>query len=647
MTPAEYILSEEFECILCAVQEDYADPYIVDGPNFQDFLKTINPRETLVITYNALFDCSILAWRYNFVPGYMLDALGMARALLGYALRSFTLENVAKSLQLGVKEKTILKVKGMHRVDIIAAGLWAEFQNYAKTDVRLCSDIFFKLWPGMLPSERRFMDLVLRTTIEPKFIADTELLERHLAEVIAEKNALLEPLGMVRQANGKPPTELMSTNRFKALLEERGVDIEYKPSPRGDALPEVPCFAKTDEFMQSLLDHEDEYVRQLAEARLGFKSTLEETRSRKFLAISKLPWPKGCVPARAMPMPLAYGKAHTHRLSGDWGMNCQNLPTTMKSGGKSKLRHALQAPPGHQIVVADLAQIEARLGAWLARCEDLLMQFRDGTDPYAIFATSVFGYNVDKKTHPFEREVGKTGVLGLGYGCGWVRFHAMLVNAARSRGFDVKLMTPELAQKTVQTFRTRYVQFVRAWKELDFALMYPWRNRAYNLTVKGAYIVGDKYREMNFRNCIITPFHMSNGKYCCGVILPNGLSLLYGDPQYHEDFYDKNANRIVNDISFTFNGRRHKMYGAKFFENIDQALARIILSDAAVRLADRHGLRFALQLHDELVYVVPENKVEETKAVVLKELTVPPAWAPDLPLAAEVMVGRSYGEAKQ
>jgi DNA polymerase len=88
-----------------------------------------------------------------------------------------------------------------------------------------------------------------------------------------------------------------------------------------------------------------------------------------------------------------------------------------------------------------------------------------------------------------------------------------------------------------------------------------------------------------------------------------------------------------------------RLYGAKLLENITQALARIVVMQAAVRLADR-GLRFVLQAHDELVFLVPNDNVIESKAIISEEMTRVPDWLPGLPLAVEIGSGANYGVCK-
>lgn len=329
-----YILDDRFECQMCAVQIDAEAPFIVDGPNFAKFIGGFDPSQTITVAFNALFDNSILAWRYGFIPHLMLDAMGMARALMGHKLTSASLNAVAEALGLGSKTDALMQVKGMRREQIRQTGLWEMFQVYAINDVELLVKITDQLLPQFPVSERKVMDLVLRCTVEPRFKADTRLLVEHIEGLQIEKANMRAEAGVDTDA-------LMSTPKFVEQLERLGVEVETKINAKGRP---IPALAKTDQFMTDLLNHEDPRVQALAAARLGHKSTIEETRAAKLLYIACQKWPESCL--GNIPVPLAYGKAHTQRLAGDWGMNMQNLPTARGSKGKSKLRHALIAPEG-------------------------------------------------------------------------------------------------------------------------------------------------------------------------------------------------------------------------------------------------------------------------------------------------------------
>jgi hypothetical protein len=274
-----YILDPRFEVQMCAVKVDAMPSWTIDGLDFPGFLTQFDPATTTTVTFNALFDNAILAWRYGFVPSMMLDAMGMARALRGHVLDRFSLAAVAEHLGVGVKGNTLSKVKGLRRAEF-SGDLYNEFSRYAKQDVDLCAAIFDKLSPEFPRAERKVMDLVLRCAIEPRFRADVAMLRLHLAEVKEVKAELLEWAAVDVET-------LMSVDKFKAVLEALGVEVEYKTSPTGN---QIPAFAKTDQFMADLLAHPDARVQALAAARLGHKSTIEETRAEKFLAIAELDW---------------------------------------------------------------------------------------------------------------------------------------------------------------------------------------------------------------------------------------------------------------------------------------------------------------------------------------------------------------------
>jgi len=447
MTPAEYILDPRFEAICMGVAQNSDDPILIDGPHIAGYLATLPPNVTTV-TYNALFDNAILAWRFGFRPARMVDGLGMARALLGTRLRKLGLADVAEHLGVGHKGTEIHNVVGMHREDIKRdQGLWARFGAYCLNDTALLRSILDTLHDEFPAEEYDVMDAVLRTCIEPVFQCDVELLQDHLRKIRAEKAALCEAVGADKDT-------ISGNGSFLQLLKDAGVEIEYKQGKNGP----IPAIAKTDGFMTDLLEDERTEVQCLAAARLGVKSTLEEKRSERLISISGLSWPNK---APLMPIPLRYSGAHTWRLSGDWKINMQNLPSARM--GDPVLRKSLMAPPGHKIVVGDLAQIEARLVAWFCGCDKLLSEFRDKRDPYSQLAADIFDQPVNKNTmQGVARHIGKAGILGCGYGMGKDKFYASVLRSGRSMlnpqqmEMLTNVWTPELAEKSVGAYRERY-----------------------------------------------------------------------------------------------------------------------------------------------------------------------------------------------
>jgi DNA polymerase I-like protein with 3'-5' exonuclease and polymerase domains len=54
----------------------------------------------------------------------------------------------------------------------------------------------------------------------------------------------------------------------------------------------------------------------------------------------------------------------------------------------------------------------------------------------------------------------------------------------------------------------------------------------------------------------------------------------------------------------------------------------------------------AFQVHDEIIITAPDEKLTHAQELVLKKMSTAPKWAPTLPVACELGVGKNYGEAK-
>jgi hypothetical protein len=616
LSSPEYIFHPKFQVLVLAVQDlRWPAPKLLMPAEIPEFLKLYPPEKTLAVAHNYLFDGAILAWKYDWVPALMQDTLGMARAL--YQFKRYSLAEVAKELGIGLKGETVLKTKGLDRAGIERAGFWKEFCEYAKNDVELCAKIYKKLAPKFPHEERLVMDLVLRAALVPKLHANVPLLQRHLEELRLRKANLLRDCGYEKAA-------LMSTAQFKEALEGLGVEIKTKVSPTGNI---IPAFAKTDSFMQELCEYHAAYddeinfkVQSLATARLAHKSTIEETRTEKFINIASLRWP-GNKPL--LPVALRYGGAHTHRLSGEWGLNMQNLPRDKE---KSQLRSAIIAPPGFKIVTADLAQIECRLLARLAHQDDLLKQFRNGEDVYANFGQRIFGRAITKNADPHERWVAKTAVLGLGYGCGPTRFYNMVVSNAYQLGISLAGLNFDTttAERIVKVYRRTFHRIQALWWQLDgFLARLPLAAEETNLgPVK---LSSDRAGEW------------------LQIKLPNGSSKEVS--LYLRYKIQRELSKGSTDSLPVYETVVKDLYGAKLTENIIQALARIVVMQAALRLRELK-YRFVMQAHDELTFLIPESRVTEACKIISTEMTRTPEWMEGLPLAVEIGVGDNYGSCK-
>jgi len=599
MDTPSYILDPRFELIMGGAAFDDKPVEIVQGSDVPGFLSQLDPSDDIaLVTHNAQFDASILSWRYNWRPKLIVDTLSMSRTVLANKIPGHSLKMVANYLKLPEKGMTIESVKGMTRADIIANGMMPDFEDYCRTDVELCRDIFYKLASKMPLEEFAVHDLVLRMAVDPVLHADVTVLAEYAEEVRRRRAETLAHI-MVVAVEGE--SDLMSNDKLAKVLEGFGVNPPKKVSPATGRL--TWAFAKTDGAFQDLREHHNPRVRDVVEARLKYKSTIEETRAKRLLNIGSLSFPHHG--EHMLPVALRIGGARTHRFSGDWKCNFQNL------GRESTIRSAVVAPPGHTLVAADAAQIEARILAWYCGQEDLLEQFRQGIDVYAAFASRLFGYPVTRETHKRERFLGKTGVLGCGYQCGPDKFMAMV--ASLSGGAIV--LTLAEAQQVVEGYR-----------EINHRIEWKW----------------------GWLGKTVIPF-MASPLAKESVIKDGPVTFGYNEvtgPSNLKMFYPSLSKKHPDGWLYQDGDKPNKLYGGKLTENIVQHMARVFIMQVALRLrqcAEEMNIRLALQSHDELVYCVPNEHVEVLTKLLHREMTTPSDWCAGLPLATDVKVGPNYG----
>jgi DNA polymerase len=600
MDPPSYILDPRFETICLGVARGFKDPpFIIDGPSVPSFLNSLPPNVAMV-SHNALFDMCILSWRYGYVPKLIVDTLAMARTLLSHRLKRLSLAAVAEHIGL-LKGDMIHKVIGMGRADIQASGIWDQFVDYCLNDTALCRAIFLHLIRDLPPEELILHDMVSRCAVVPQFKLDVDVLASNLGEVQHNKQILFMK-AMFAGLTDK--SELMSNPQFASLLTQYDVTPPTKISKTTGL--KTFAFSKQDPEFLALLDHDDLRVSTLVEARLSFKSTIEETRTQRMLNIGSLEFPfHGGT--QVMPIPLIVGAAHTHRFGGGWKLNCQNW------GRQSRIRKSVVAPEGHKVVTADSRQIEARMNAWFSGQDDLVAEFASGADVYANFASEVYGVPVSKDTNPRARFVGKTGILQLGYQAWWPKFQSSVWLLSYDGVNEPVSLDDDEAKNIVVKYRTKYHRIANMWKWLPLRF--------------GSLIGAD------------APFEYGPVRFELGRVLgPNGLCLFYHNLKF--------AN---GEWTFEHHGIEQKLYGGKCLENIIQFLSRIAVMQAAIRLKkplEQYISRLTHTSHDEIVYVVPDDYVGIVSKMIEAEMTRQPAWAPGLPLAVDIGVGQTYGDAK-
>jgi DNA polymerase I-like protein with 3'-5' exonuclease and polymerase domains len=600
LTTEEYIKSPLFQVIGVAIKIDQGSTKWYSGTHeeIKDVLDTIDWEDTGLVCHNMMFDGAILSWIFNVVPKVYFDTLPIARALHGINVGG-SLKFLAEKYHLGEKGTEVLDAKGKRLEDFQPHELH-RYGEYCKNDVALTYKLFNILIKDFPPSELKLIDLTIRMFTQPLLEVDDALLIERLEVVKEEKQGLLTGLKARLECEDEECVrkKLASNKQFAELLEEIGVPCPMKESPTTGK--QTYALAKTDQGFIDLKEHEDPFIQELCAVRLGTKSTIEESRIERFISI-------GARNRGKLPIPLKYYGAHTGRWSGADKVNFQNLPS--RDAKKKALKNAILPPEGHVIMNVDSSQIEARLLVWLAGQEDVTQLYREGRDVYCEFASKVYGKKIDKR-NKLERAVGKTCILGLGYGTGATKLQNVL-----KLGAGVEFSEPD-CQRLVRIYREVNDKVVQLWRECDDALndiaSWPSGKEPYYLGAQKCVIVSSK-----------------------GLKLPNGLYIYYPELEW-------DTSELKGKFVYKNRFGNISIWGGSVVENVVQALARIVIGEQMVAISHRY--RPALTVHDAVVCIAPEEEKDEALKYIMEEMSRPPVWGQDCPITCEGGYGDNYGD---
>ena len=600
MTTESYIRDKRFQVIGMAVKVNDTPTRWYESDEVRGFLNSVDFSDKFILAHNTAFDGAILSWHYNIKPKFWLDTMSMARPKHGMTI-GCSLNALSKCYKLGEKGTEVLNALGKRLGDFTSEEL-KQYGQYCINDVELTYKLWTKLSKNYPATELRVIDQTIKMYTEPEIEIDTDLLADHYEKIRADKQKLVDTL-TTKTSGSQLEKVLMSNPMFAKLLEKLGVEPPKKLSIRtGEP---TFAFAKTDKEFTKLTEHPNLLVQQLVSARLGMKSTIEETRTDNLLKVAE----RG-----KLPIMLNYYGAHTGRFSGGDKLNLQNLP---RNGA---IRKALTVPKDKMLVACDSSQIEARMVAYISDQKDLVEAFRQGRDVYSEFASEIYGRKITKQDK-LERFVGKTCILGLGYGMGAEKFKNTLALGQGGMSVDIDINE---AQRIVNLYRQKNHKIVSFWSVCNYALRGILHNRSDSLR--------DDMLEFD----------------SSGILLPNGLRIRYPMLRKSVDGFEYISNartyRKLKTTGKIEDREWTKIYGGKVTENIVQALARIVISEQMVELGKKHKVLF--QVHDELILITDAKKASETREHVETIMSTSPWWAQGLPVSCESGVGYNYGEAK-
>lgn len=237
--------------------------------------------------------------------------------------------------------------------------------------------------------------------------------------------------------------------------------------------------------------------------------------------------------------------------TGEKGFNVHNFPKKPLCG--VDLRKRVVAPKGKKLIIADAAQIEPRCTAWICGDEAKLQMIRKGVSVYQVHAVQTMNWPAElnlKKEDPEKYQLSKIRVLGLGYGCGHVKFRDFAASQ-----YDY-FMTLAESKKQVRDFRQKEHLITKMWNKLSYDFQ-----QAY----------ADGTWEME---------------------LPSGRTLDYIDIHPHGNEWLARRE---------YGGKFSKYYGGLLFENLIQATARDVFGVMQINIEDEFGDVQLFHVHDELV----------------------------------------------
>lgn len=580
MTTEEYVRDPRFEIIGVGVKFNNHPPHWYSGEAVARAIEFVPWDKVALLCHNTNFDGLILQHHFGVVPRLYLDTLSMARPWHGYNVGG-SLKKLAEHYQLGVKGTEVVNALGKRLRDFPPEQL-AQYGEYCKNDVELTHALFRALKPKTPPQELLLIDRTVRMFCVPKLTINEDIVSDYKDEEVQRKEQLMQAVEEVA-----PKSVLMSNPQFGLLLESLGVEPPTKISAKTGK--ESYAFGKTDKEFTALLDYSgenSELVQALVAARLGVKSTIGETRADRFLGIAS----RG-----ALPVDLQYcGALVTQRWSGGSKLNLQNLPR----GGA--LRKSLTAPDGQVIVAVDSSNIELRVCHMLAEQWDSIESLRGGRDLYCEFATVLFGRPITKSDKN-ERQLGKLAMLSLQYGAGGPKFREMC-------RLNKITLTEEEAKHIVTLWRQTYGQIPKLWRICDQA-------------IESIYSGAETWVD----NQMLVLTH------------PTGFRT-----QPHNQILYPNLQKDSDGKWFYLgrNKERKKLWGGTAVENLCQHLARNIIAEQLLIISTRYPV--VLTVHDEVVYLAPEDEGERAMHFGVEVMSQSPSWWPNIPLAAEGEFGRTY-----
>lgn len=634
----KYVQSPDFEILLLAYSVDGEPPLLVDlaqGEILPDWLyQAIYSPEFIKHAYNAAFEWYCLSKFY----GIILPVEQWRDTMLHGLYCGYTagLDTTGKALGLPAEKQKLATGKALIRYFCVPCNptqanggrtrnlpkhdpdKWELFKMYCRGDVTTEMEI-----------ERRLSNFPVPPDVEKQWQTD----------LLINSRGVTVDMDMVQGA-----LYIGDTTREKLMTEATNITGLENPNsiqqlmgwlePRVDDM--VTDLRK--ETVATMLANgtaKDEAARMLE-----IRQELGKTSTKKFDAIEAAV----CHDGRVRGLLQFYGANRTGRWAGRL-VQVQNLPRTYLNGEllpwvretvKQKdtkklslmyssisdtlsqlIRTSFVASPGNKLVDADFSAIEARVISWLAGEQWRLEVFRTHGKIYEASASQMFGVPIEriKKGNPeYElRQKGKVAELALGYQGSSDVLVAMGA---------LKMGIPE----------NDLPDIVSRWRESNKCIVDLW----YSLESAAVSVI-ESGSPAGVRNLILMrEMDPANGLDYLTITLPSKRKLYYAHPSLTTNEWNKPSILYYGTNQTTKQWTQLETYGGKLVENVVQAIARDCLA-LAIENLEAAGFPVVFHVHDEVVIDIPQDKADLDEVVRLMTLPIP--WAPDLPLNADGWVG--------
>jgi DNA polymerase len=342
----------------------------------------------------------------------------------------------------------------------------------------------------------------------------------------------------------------------------------------------------------------------------------------------------------------------------------------------SSLRSMIRAEPGKRFLVCDFAGIEARVLAWIAGQDDLVEAFRSGSDAYKAMAASI--YHVEEtEVDKSQRQMGKTAILGCGYGMGHKKF---ALSCKLMAGVEI---SKKFAKHVVRTYREKNAKISAFWKDINSACIraietgVPHYVGKLTVRVSGNWLKIElpSKRELHYRDPdvveAVAPWSVGFvGELYGPKELTDALEELDVTFEEYDEFtgawtevfvpkdslnavrslpirtkLEKAEEQKIKQIEFrgivgpSKRYGKKRAYGGSLTENVVQAIARDFLVEAMLRV-ESSGYPIIATIHDEIIVEAPNGF--GSLAEFEKLMSLVPRWGVGCPIGVEGFEAERY-----